>query len=90
MKQVCDGYRGEYIISERQGSVSKAPQNRSYVMHIYNTSAPISAQVDGVSATFSYDEATHCTTVEVPSGSCSLERKVVVEYSPATAIDMID
>ena len=89
LKQVCDGNRGEYIISERQGSVSKAPQNRSYVMHIYNTSAPISAQVDGVSATFSYDEATHCTTVEVPSGSCSLERKVVVEYSPVTAIDKI-
>ena len=35
------------------------------------------------------NEATHCTTVEVPSGSCSLERKVVVEYSPATAIDKI-
>ena len=90
LKQTYSGNVGEYIISAREGTVAKAPQSRSYVVNIYNTSAPVSVKVDGMSVTFSYDEATHCTTVEVPSGSCSVERRIVVEYSPVTAISKVE
>lgn len=90
LKQVCVGSRGEYIISARKGTSAKAPKNRSYVMHIYNTSNPVSALVDGVKAKYSYDAATHCTTVEVPSASCLSERKIIVDYHAATAINTIE
>lgn len=37
-------------------------------------------------ATFSYNKESKCTAIEVPSASCTKERRIQVEYSTSTGI----
>lgn len=86
ISQTFDGRMGEYIISPRKGTVLGIPADRSYKLLIFNTTTPISAKVDGMKATFSYNKESKCTAIEVPSASCTKERRIQVEYSTSTGI----
>lgn len=87
--QACEGQMGRYVISSRKGTVGRAPVNRSYQLRIFNTPTPLSATVNGISATYSYDPNKKCTTVEVPYGSCSVDRTVIVKYSETLSTDIV-
>ena len=87
--QACEGQTGRYVISSRKGTVGRAPVNRSYQLRIFNTPTPLSATVNGQSATYSYDPNKKCTTVEVPYGSCSVDRTVIVKYSETLSTDIV-
>ena len=86
ISQTFDGRMGEYIISPRKGTVLGIPADRSYKLLIFNTTTPVSAKVDGMKATFSYNKESKCTAIEVPSASCTKERRIQVEYSTSTGI----
>lgn len=48
-----------------------------------------SAKVDGMQVTFTYNAESKCTTIEVPSASCSMERRIEVEYATSSAVASI-
>ncbi len=79
--QACEGQMGRYIISSRKGTVGRVPVNRSYLLRIFNTPTPLSATVNGNLQHIAMVPNKKCTTVEVPYGSCSIDRTVIVKYS---------
>lgn len=89
LSQSFDGHVGEYVISPRKGTSKEAPSSRSYKLLIYNTDKPLSAKVDGMQVTFTYNAESKCTTIEVPSASCSMERRIEVEYATSSAVASI-
>ena len=89
LSQTFDGHVGEYVISPRKGTSKEAPSSRSYKLLIYNTDKPLSAKVDGMQVTFTYNAESKCTTIEVPSASCSMERRIEVEYATSSAVASI-
>lgn len=75
------GKQGVYTISPRKGSAKRLPDERGYMMKIYNTDAPKgSATVDGKKTEATYDPATRCTTVMLPKASCDRKREVKINY----------
>ena len=89
LSQSFDGHVGEYVISPRKGTSKEAPSSRSYKLLIYNTDKPLSAKVDGMQVTFTYNAESKCTTIEVPSASCSMEHRIEVEYATSSAVASI-
>ena len=89
LSQSFDGHVGEYVISPRKGTSKEAPSSRSYKLLIYNTDKPLSAKVDGMQVTFTYDAESKCTTIEVPSASCSMGHRIEVEYATSSAVASI-
>lgn len=73
----------------RKGTSKEAPSSRSYKLLIYNTDKPLSAKVDGMQVTFTYNAESKCTTIEVPSASCSMEHRIEVEYATSSAVASI-
>ena len=85
--QTISGDKATYVIHPRQGTCAKAPQSRSYEMHIYNSVAPLAVKVNGVAAQYLYDAASRSITFDVPTADTSSESTVVVEYPEGTAVD---
>lgn len=85
--QTISGDKATYVIHPRQGTYAKAPQSRSYEMHIYNSVAPLAVKVNGVAAQYLYDAASRSITFDVPTADTSSESTVVVEYPEGTAVD---
>ena len=85
--QTISGDKATYVIHPQQGTCAKAPQSRSYEMHIYNSVAPLAVKVNGVAAQYLYDAASRSITFDVPTADTSSESTVVVEYPEGTAVD---
>ena len=85
--QTISGDKATYVIHPRQGTCAKAPQSRSYEMHIYNSVAPLAVKVNGVATQYLYDAASRSITFDVPTADTSSESTVVVEYPEGTAVD---
>ena len=85
--QTVSGDKATYVIHPRQGSYAKAPQSRSYEMHIYNSVAPHAVKVNGADTQYLYDAASRSITFVVPAADTSSQSTVVVEYSEDTAVD---
>ena len=85
--QTISGDKATYVIHPQQGTYAKAPQSRSYEMHIYNSVAPLAVKVNGVAAQYLYDAASRSITFDVPTADTSSESTVVVEYPEGTAVD---
>lgn len=85
--QTISGDKATYVIHPRQGTYAKAPQSRSYEMHIYNSVAPLAVKVNGVDTQYLYDAASRSITFDVPTADTSSESTVVVEYPEGTAVD---
>lgn len=90
LSQVASGNSVTYTISARKGSVADIAQSRAYELRIYNSAQPLSATVDGQPVSVVYDDATTCTTVEVPIADCSQERVIRVDYQHVTAVNNIN
>ena len=90
LSQVASGNSVTYTISARKGSVADIAQSRAYQLRIYNSAQPLSATVDGQPVSVVYDDATTCTTVEVPTADCSQEHVIKVDYQHVTAVNNIN
>lgn len=90
LSQVASGNSVTYTISARKGSVADIAQSRAYELRIYNSAQPLSATVDGQPVSVVYDDATTCTTVEVPTADCSQEHVIKVDYQHVTAVNNIN
>lgn len=76
-----DGNKGIYTISPRRGKAERLPDERGYELRIFNTYKPVgNAKVDGKEVEVKYDPSSRCTTLNVPKGACSRERKVEIQY----------
>lgn len=80
LRHSLKGSKGSYELLPREGSYTGMKEARGYTMRIYDTKRPKGAKINGKPAEFSYDAASRCTTVSVPTAPCSAKIKVDVNY----------
>ena len=78
ISQSHKGKKSTYTIAPRKGAYAGMPAERAYTMNIYNTDAPRAVKINGKKAKATYDEASRCTTLTLPSTPCNRELRVTI------------